>query len=155
MSRLRLAWEPINITPLEEIENRLRIYLKGKSGGVTIMGNGSLIFSPSDRNNMQDAKEVMNCAKFLIDFQVVEMKEGGYMVNFDHTTTVFISDNEFRCMRKEIIKRYYELIFPEEVFMKEDGIDKEHLLIGLYARGKLQYDAYNFSFYKRIEGIEH
>jgi len=42
MQDLRLGWEPENLTPLNEIEERLMAYTKG-CGGITIMKNGTLL----------------------------------------------------------------------------------------------------------------
>lgn len=43
-----------------------------------------------------------------------------------------------------------DLRFPEESFFPPAGTPPDHLLIGMYARGKLQRDAYFFNFYKRL-----
>jgi hypothetical protein len=155
MNELRLKWEPKNKTPLAIIEEHMKYYMSGKKqGGVTILSNGTLLFTRSGRNNVQDAENAMSEAKFLIDFGVTKMKDGPYLVEFHKAVSVFVGAEEFKIMRNEIIRRLEELKFPEEVFFQDNKDEpQDHLLIGLYARGKLQYDAYNFSIYKRLEGV--
>ncbi len=149
MNEMRLDWVPENKTPLTIIENRFRDYMKGKRSGVSLLNNGTLIFSPNGRDDFNDALKAMEEAKFLIDFQVDPLKEGGFLVTFHDAIAVFVGDEEFKEEHNEILGRLSELKFPEEEFIGKEG---DHLLVGLYARGKLQRDAYHFKFYKRIRG---
>lgn len=149
MNELRLAWEPENTTPLNDIEDRITAYTKGR-GGVTIMGNGTLLFLTKGDDDIDDAKNALNEARFIIDLRVVQLKEGGYMVGFHEAVAVFVGQNEFEDRKDEIAARQSELRFPGEVFIPPRGEPSQHILIGLYARGKLQRDAYFFNFYKRI-----
>ena len=149
MNELRLAWEPENLTPLADIEQRLMAYTKGQ-GGITILGNATLLaLSPGD-DDVEDSKKALNEARFIIDFRTVRLKEGGYMVAFHKAVSVFVGQAEFEQMKDEIAARLDELRFPGEKFFVPPNEPPEHLLIGLYARGKLQYDAYHFNFYKRL-----
>jgi len=147
---LRLGWEPENATPIKDIEGRLRMYMEGKNGGVSLLGNGTLIFSSSGRDDIADAHQAMERAKFIIDFQVTPLKEGGYFVSFHEAIAVFVGGQEFSSVRNEVKERINELTFPEEEFFGKDGSPDDHLLIGLYARGKLQRDAHHFNFHSRI-----
>lgn len=147
---LRLSWEPENKTPLKDIEERLRTYMQGKDGGVSLLNNGTLIFSNSGRDDIADANQAMERAKFFIDFQVTPLKEGGFFVSFHEAIAVFVGDHEFSSVRNEVKERIDELKFPEEEFFGKDGSPDDHLLIGLYARGKLQKDAHHFNFHCRI-----
>jgi len=154
MKELRLSWEPKNQTPLSLIEENISHYMEGRDNGVTIFSNGSLLFTPCNRDVEDDAKKAMAEAKFLIDFTVIPMKDGAYLVQFHKAVSVFVGNDEFKSMRSEIIKRSEELKFPEEVFFHENNDEpRDNILIGLYARGKLQFDVHNFSIYKRIEGV--
>lgn len=148
MKEPRLMWEPENRVPLNIIEERLSDYMKGKSG-VSLLQNGTLLFikSADDGDDETDAREAMEEAKFLTDFKVVELKEGGYLAMFHSAVAVFVGHEEFQSARSEIVLRIRELNFPSEQFF---GADDEHFLVGLYARGKLQRDAHQFAFYKRI-----
>lgn len=152
MNEMRLDWEPENKTPLTMIEGRFRAYMKGKKSGVSLLSNGTLIFSPNGRDDLDDAQKAMEEAKYLIDFQVDPLKEGGFLVSFHDAIAVFVSNEEFKAERGEILRRFSELKFPEEELVGKEGAQGDHLVIGLYARGKLQRDAYHFKFYKRICG---
>ena len=149
MNELRLAWEPVNSTPISAIEERMIIYTKDR-GGVSILGNGTLLFITKGEDDIEDAKKALNEARFIIDFLVVSLKEGGYLVKFHDAVAVFVGQEEFEQMKAEIAARQSELRFPGEKFFVPPGDPPLHILVGLYARGKLQGDAYNFSFYKRI-----
>lgn len=149
MNELRLAWEPENITPLSAIEERMVVYTKDR-GGVIILGNGTLLFITKGEDDIEDAKKAMNEARFIIDFRVVPLKEGGYMVKFHDAVAVFVGQEEFEQMKEEIAARQSELRFPGEVFFQPPGEPLLHILVGLYGRGKLQRDAYFFNLYKRI-----
>ena len=149
MNPIRLKWEPQNQTPLPLIEQRMELYTKGR-GGVTILGNGTLLFLTQGDNDIDDAKKALNEARFITDFRVVSLKEGGYMVAFHQAIAVFVGQDEFEQMRSEIIARQDELRFPEETIFVPPNDAPDNVLVGLYGRGKLQGDAYNFSFYKHL-----
>jgi hypothetical protein len=149
MNELRLQWEPENLTPLDEIEERMQFYTQGK-GGVTMMGNGTLLFLTDGDDPIDDARKALNEARFITDFRVVALKEGGYLVGFHDAVAVFVSDNEFERRRAEVATRQDELRFPGEVFFAPSDQSMNQTLLGLYARGKLQRDAYFFNFYKRL-----
>jgi hypothetical protein len=149
MKELRLAWEPENLTPLVDIEQRLMTYTKGQ-GGIIMLGNATLLALSQGGDDIEDAKKAMNEARFIIDFKTVPLREGGYMVAFHKAVSVFVGEAEFEQIKDEIADRLSELKFPGEVFFAPPNESPEHLLIGLYARGKLQRDAYNFKFHKRL-----
>lgn len=149
MNEIRLAWEPENLTPLQAIEERLNAYTKGR-GGIIIMGNGTLLSLADGGNDVEDAKQALNEARFIIDFRVIPLKEGGYMVAFHKAVSVFVGQAEFEKVKDEIAARESELHFPGEVLIAPPNESPVHMLVGLYARGKLQRDAYFFNFYKRI-----
>ncbi len=152
MAEIRLNWEPLNTTPLEDIEERLKFYVKNRVNGVTLLGNGSVLFTKNSTNHMADAELAMKHAAFMIDFQVVELKLGGFLVDFQGPVTVFVGQAEFESQKEEIRARIKDLLFPEEYFFNDSNENKyRNFLVGLYARGKLQYDAHHFCFYKRIE----
>ena len=149
MNEIRLAWEPENLTPLADIEQRLMDYTKGR-GGIIVLGNATLLDLTLGSDDIEDSKKALNEARFIIDFRTVPLKEGGYMVAFHKAVSVFVGQAEFEQMKDEIVARLDELKFPGEKFFAPPNQPPEHLLIGLYARGKLQYDAYHFNFYKRL-----
>jgi hypothetical protein len=115
-----------------------------------MLGNGTLLFISKGEDDIGDAKRALEEARFIVDFRVVGLKEGGYLVRFHDAVAVFVGQEEFDQMRDEIATRLSELRFPGEDFFVPPGDPPHHLLVGLYARGKLQRDAYSFHFYKRI-----
>lgn len=149
MTEVRLAWEPVNGIPLERLAAQFGQYAKGK-GGVSILRNGTLLFIKGSDDPAADAKQAMTEAKYLTDFKVVRLKEGGHLVAFHDAVAVFVGDDEFATVKDEVQARREELMFPGEAFLaKSQG---EDLLIGLYARGKLQRDANAPELYQRITG---
>ena len=149
MKEIRLQWEPENKAPLKDIESRLLSYTHGK-GGIIILRNGTLLSLTQSDDDVEDAKKAMNEARFMTDFRVVQLKEGGYMVAFHKAVSVFVGEYEFEEQKVEVAARHSELLFPGEVMLPPQDSSELHVLVGLYARGKLQRDAYFFDFYKRI-----
>lgn len=145
---IRLAWEPENATPLAEIEERMRSY--GVVNGVTVLGNGTLLFIKPANDNEASARTAVDEARFITDFRTVPLKEGGYMVKFHSAVAVFVGADEFEHLRQEIQSRIAELHFSGEHFFVPDGVSNDETLVGLYARGKLQRDCYQFRLHKRI-----
>ena len=152
MEELRLKWEPHNQASMELVELCVKTYVAGRDDGITIMSNGALLFTKNGRNNLFDARKVLEEAKLFFDFYVTKMKDSAYLVTFHDVVAVFVGVDEFNLRKHEILKRLDELKFPGEVFFQDNKSEpEENILIGLYARGKLQYDAHHFSIYKRIE----
>lgn len=149
MKELRLKWEPENLTPLSDIEQRLFEYTNG-SEKMLIMGNGTIFNIPKGGDDIENVKKALDEARFLIDFKVIQLKENGYMVSLHRVVAVFVGEKEWKTRREEVQKRQRELMFPGERFFVPPGEPPENVLIGLYARGKLQRDAYHFNFYKRV-----
>lgn len=149
----RIAWEPESLIPLDYFEDRLRKYV-GNGKGVTLLKNGTMLFIQVRDGFELDAKKVMEDAKFFTSFNVKEMKEGGYFVIFHEAVAVFVGKEEFDLMRDTIISRMEDLKIQEERIINSNNSPHDHYLIGLYGRGKLYRDAFNFQFFKRLEGSE-
>src|SRR5690348_7421644 len=132
MKTPRLSWEPVNLVPLELIDERFGQYVRGGKGGVFVLGNGSLLFIKNGENPEEQARMAMEEEKFLTNFEVDELKEGGHLVIFHPAVAVFVSDEEFGQMRGEIIDRISDLHFPSETFGE---VNDDKFLVGLYARG--------------------
>ncbi|WP_322881443.1 hypothetical protein [Pandoraea sputorum] len=144
---LRLAWEPQNKTALPAIEERMLSYGVKE---MTILGNGTLLAISGEEQVEADARRALNEAKFLTDFRTVTLKEGGYMVSLHEAVAVFVGDEEYTQQEQSIATRASELLFPGEHFFVPPGATHKDTLIGLYGRGKLQRDCYEFHFFKRI-----
>ncbi len=146
---VRASWEPENLTPLNEIAERMSLYLQGR-GGVSILGNGTLLFINKGEDDIANAKQALEEAKFLTDFRVKQLNEGGYLVALHKAVAVFVGQQEFETRKPEIIARLDELKFPSEELIVDPSTSNDEFLVGIYGRGKLQRDVYNFSFYQRI-----
>jgi hypothetical protein len=146
---VRMKWEPENLTPLSEIAERVSLYLQGR-GGVSILGNGTLLFIKNGEDDSANAKQALEEAKFLSDFRVKQLNEGGYLVALHKAVAVFVGQREFETRKPEIIARFNELKFPSEELIVNPSTSNDELLVGVYGRGKLQRDVYNFSFYQRV-----
>lgn len=147
MKELRLAWEPINRTPLASIEQRMREY---KASGLTILENGTLLAIKGGDDHEADARQALNEARFLTDFRTIELQEGGFMVRFHRAVSVFVGAEEFRTQHAEVVARLSELHFPSEYLFVPEDARGDHTLIGLYARGKLQRECYNVKIFTRL-----
>jgi hypothetical protein len=149
MNEIRLRWEPKSLVSEHELEKCLLNYTNSK-GGVSLLRNGTVLFIKSSGNDTDDAKKSMDEARFLRDFEIQPMDDGNYLVIFHSAVSVFVSSNEFNSRKQEILKRMDDLKFPSEVFVYDANNNGDGFLLGLYARGKLQKDAYEFEFLKRI-----
>lgn len=149
INEIRLLWEPDSLVPVDYLEACLKSYTNLK-GGVTLLRNGTVLFVKSSGDDIGDARKCLEEAKFLTDFEVQPMDDGNYLVIFHSAVSVFVSAEEFHSRRHEIAKRINELKFPSENFLYHTDNRPEDIFLGLYARGKLQKDSYNFCFLKRI-----
>ncbi|MGV8838337.1 hypothetical protein [Cellvibrio sp.] len=146
---VRTGWEPENLTPLSEIAEHMRLFLNGRDG-VSILGNGTLLFINKGEDDVANAKQALEEAKFLTDFRVKQLNEGGYLVALHKAVAVFVGQKEFETRKPEIIARFDELKFPSEELIADPSTSNDELLVGVYGRGKLQRDVYSFSFYQRV-----
>lgn len=144
-------WEPENKTPLDDIANRLASYVIDKSG-VSLLSNGTALFVVAAADNEEVARKAMEQAKFLKDFEVVELREGGYLVVMHDAVASFVGKEEFEGRKHEIIGKVAQLLLPGETLLSQGDFNRDHYLIGLYGRAKMFRDAHTFSFAKRIPG---
>lgn len=149
MITYRLAWEPENTTPLADIEARLMQYTRGR-GGITMLANGTLLTLLATDDPAVAAQGAIEAAREFRDFQVVTLPEGGYMVTFHPAVAVFVGQDEFDGQRAAIEARIADLYYPGERITVGATAPTDQRLIGLYARGKLQRDAWHFAFHKRL-----
>ena len=151
MTEIKLAWEPENQAPLDLLEQTLKAQFLGKKGGVTILGNGSLLFLDNKGDPVENAKQALTEAKFILDFRVAPFGDDGYLVMLHRAVAVYVGLAEYRQLKVEISKRLGQLKFPSEESLIPTGWSEDDYFIGLYGRAKLQRDAHLFSLYKRIE----
>ncbi|OEE49879.1 hypothetical protein A1OS_23470 [Enterovibrio norvegicus] len=151
MNNIRLKWEPENKVPLTEVETHLSNFFSDKGEGVTILKNGSLLFISDDGNSIDNAREALNEARFILDFRVVPLGNEAFLVILHSAIAVYVGKSEYELAKKEIKSRISELRFPSEEHIVPSRWSEDDYLIGVYGRGKLQFDAYNFEYYKRLE----
>lgn len=149
MSSIQLAWEPESTILPEELEGVVGALTDGK-GNVSILKNGTLLFVKKSDDDERYARILAEDFGNLYNFNVVPVDIGGYLVGFHDAVAVFVTENEFRDRREEILSRLGELCFPGEKITMLDDVPEDHALIGAYARGKLRRDANDFHFYKRL-----
>ena len=149
--RYRLKWEPKNPTSLLDVERKAKKYFSSLSGILTIFENGTLLLTDGNHDPVDYVSDAMKEVSFLTDFSVVRMNDGDYIIKFHDVVAVYLSDIIFQTIKNEIKTRINELMFPEEVLHNQnEASDEDDLLIGLFARGVLQYDAHNTAVYKVI-----
>lgn len=149
MNEIRLKWEPCGLVPAHDLERLLLNYTNHK-GGVTLLKNGTVLFINSSGSDVEDARRCMEEARFLTNFEIQLMDDGNYLVIFHAAVSVLVSSQEFTSRKDEIVTRINDLQFPSEKFLYDINNSEDGILIGLYARGKLQKDSYEFDFLKRI-----
>ena len=148
-ANLRLGWEPENITPLSIIFEKMKLHAEGR-GGVTILKNGTLLFIKESEDDIASARKALDEAKFLTDFRILRLKEGDCLVVLHGAVAVYVGDDEFETMKSQIENRILELKFPSEELIAPRNSPETNMLLGLYGRGKLQRDIYNFEVHARV-----
>ncbi|QVQ26163.1 hypothetical protein [Achromobacter deleyi] len=146
----RLSWEPSGRVPEDLISNQVMKYMDNEATFAQFHAGTCLMLQP-----VEDLDETiagaMKEARRIADFKVYPMKEGDYLVFFASPLLVYVGKDEFEEQKQEVVKRLEELKFPGEV-IKPDAIPlgEADVLIGLYARGKLQFDAWSGGGYKIV-----
>jgi hypothetical protein len=146
---IRIEWEPDNLVSIDELTQKVKDISKDK-GGATILGNGSILFVIKEDDDIASAKIALSEAKFFTDFKVLKLETGDYLVALHNALAVFVGNDEFIKRKKEIVDRLNELKFPSEELIRSPDSSDDDFLIGVYGRGKLQKDIYEFSFLKRV-----
>lgn len=149
MTDVRMKWEPENMASMQEIEDRMRSFAAGR-GGVTILRNGTLLFINKSEDDEASARKALEEARFLTDFRVKALPQGDFLVALHRAVAVYVGRQEFEGRRNEIEAKASDLKFPSEVLMTPEEWSEEEFLVGLYGRGKMQRDIYNFAIHGRI-----
>ncbi len=145
-----IEWEPDNSVSLPDIHACIGPLVTNR-GGATIMQNGTLLFLKKADDDVLSAQLALNEAKFLTDFRVKRLQQGDFLVALHSSVAVFVGAREFDDRKTEIKNRIEDLKFPSEALFVPQGWSEEEFLVGLYGRGKLQYDIHNFGVYARID----
>ena len=145
---IRLQWEPENKAPYKLIQKRLLEYTNRKKQFV-LMTNGTVLFLTDYSNVVPVVAKCMEDLKFIPDFSVQEMAHNDFLVDIAGFAYVYVGDDEFENVRAEVFERRQELQFSGESFLGEKN--QKHLLIGLYARGKMYKDAFGNGIHAIVE----
>ena len=128
------------------VERQVLKYLDNDATFAQFPSGTCLILKPV-ANLEETIKGAMVEARRIPDFKVYEMEEHDYLVSFATPLMVYVGKEEFESRRKEIQRRFRELHFPSESLRSlESEQDSSHVLVGLYARGKLQRDAWQSTY---------
>ena len=90
----------------------------------------------------------MEESRRIADFKVYPMLDGDFLVFFASSLLVYVGREEFATMRERIVADLDNLKFPSEVITAAAApLRPDDVLVGLYARGKLQRDAWRETGY--------
>jgi hypothetical protein len=150
MNELRLTWEPKSSTCTKVVSEQFLKYMDNAKT-FACFDNGTCLV-------LKDVPDIdfvitgaMKEARRLPDFEVFEMEDHDYLVSFANPLMVYVGKKEFEERENEIQSRLKDLYFPSENLKTFVGKgNPKNLLIGLYARGKLQRDAWGESSYQII-----
>jgi len=154
MTKIRLQWEPEGRMPLEEAAQQVQKYMDGDATFALFPAGTCLMLKP-----MNDLDKVingaMNEARRLADFKVYRMHDSDYLVFFAKALLVYVGESEFEQLRDEILTRLDDLKFSGEELKAAGALNApDDMLVGLYARGKLQGDAWGARNYRIIRPSE-
>lgn len=137
-----LKWQPDYPQEIEHVAEKMKFYSDLKHNFI-ILKNSTCLFFNDMENHESNVEKVMESAKTLTDFSVDVMSGGDYIVNIRGPIDVYVGKEEFENQKHEIERRLDELKYPGEAFTSEDakGLEKERILVGLYARAKMLMDA--------------
>jgi hypothetical protein len=151
MKDLRLAWEPVSVLDSKLVSEQVTKYMDNQAAFLQFSNDTCLMVKP-----VADLKEAIveyhRKARYITQFKVFNMEDGNYLIFFASPLIVYVGKQEFLDQENEIKKRIDDLKFPSEIIVPlSQERDDTNYLVGLYARGKLQRDAWselNYTFIK-------
>ena len=150
MNEPRLNWEPESLTSPAVVHRQFLKYMD-YAKTFACFDNGTCLVLKDVPDIDVVISGAMKEARRLPDFEVFEMEDRDYLVSFANPLMVYVGKEEFEEREDEIRSRLKDLHFPSENLMSFDGKgNPRNLLVGLYARGKLQKDAWSIPSYQII-----
>lgn len=151
MKELRIAWEPETAVNPLLVSNQVLKYMDNEATFAQFPNDVCLMLKPVE--NIETV--ISGCmveARRIADFKVYQMSDGDFLVFFASALIVYVGNEEFASRKEEISQRKGELMFSSESFISpaESPRKQIELLVGLYARGKLQRDAWAESSYQIV-----
>jgi hypothetical protein len=149
MPELRLSWEPENLSEQTLIASQVLKYMDGKATFAQFSNGTCLMLKPIE-NLEETIQGVMREARRIVDFKVYKMEDEDFLVCFASPLFVYVGKGEFASQFEKIKIRFSELLFPSESIVPMSDLDDDTVMVGLYARGKLQRDAWQSSSYVTV-----
>ncbi|MDO8888131.1 MAG: hypothetical protein Q7V16_06065 [Hydrogenophaga sp.] len=137
----RLGWEPIGTTSGEATAQQVLFYMDGDAAFAQFPSGSCLLWNRTQEVEESVVRGAMHEARTIANFKVYPIRGGDYLVFFASALAVHVGREEYSARKPEIIERQKELLFPGESFLNS-GQAEDDYLVGLYARGKLQSDAW-------------
>jgi len=149
MNDIRLKWEPQSRVQLDQVASQVKKYMDDEAK-FALFDNGSCLML-KDKSNIENIIQgAMKEARKILDFKVYPMNDGDFLVFFASPLLVYVGKEEFWDQRDEIERRKVDLKFKSEELIALGDRVPDDMLVGLYARGKLQNDAWSNFKYKII-----
>lgn len=150
MKEIRLGWEPESLASAELVSRQVMKYMDG-SASFAQFECGTCLMLKRGLDSSHVIEGAMKEARSIIDFEVHSMNDGDYLVFFANPLLVYVGKEEFLNRSEEIRSRLGELHFPSEsILPASQGSNETKMLVGIYARGKLQHDAWNSGAYRIV-----
>jgi hypothetical protein len=149
MNDIRLEWEPEGLAPSALVSQQVSKYMEHKATFAQFE-NGTCLMLKQVPNLDEVVQGALREAKYLPDFKVYQMDEGDFLVFFANPLLVYVGREEFADREAELRRRSDALKFPGEALATPAGMSETQMLVGLYARGKLQRDAHDSQRYAVI-----
>lgn len=150
MNEMRLSWEPETACDPSTVARQVFKYMDKDVAFAQFPNDACLMLKPVP--NLNEAIEgTLREARRFAEFKVYRMEEGDYLVFFASPLMVYVGKEEFDARREKIKSRLNDLRFQSEsvIPVSQEG-DEITLLVGLYARGKLQRDAWRLPKYEIV-----
>jgi hypothetical protein len=152
MKNLRLAWEPQTALRSDVVATQVLKYMDNEATFAQFPNDSCLMLKPVE-NLHEVIVGSLTEARRIPDFRVFQMKEGDFLVFFASALLVYVGKEEFASIQGEVTSRRAELLFPSESFASPHQSERAEIefLVGIYARGKLQRDAWALAEYKIVK----
>lgn len=139
MNEISLEWMPESLAPANQVKEQVSKYMEYKVTFAQFANGSCLMLKPvADLDAV--IRGSMNEAKYLPDFKVYLMEEGDFLVSFASALMVYVGKTEFGNREAELRERVKDLMYPSESLATRSEMSDLEVLVGLYARAKLQRD---------------
>jgi len=146
-NEIRLKWEPQGFVSPDLILTQVMKYMDDEATFAQFPAGTCLMLKPVDDIDAT-IKGAMIESRRIADFKVYPMRDGDYLVFFASALLVYVGKDEFLNMKDQIVDRVDDLKFDGEAIASPvTPMEVDDIFVGLYARGKLQCDAWGVGNY--------